>query len=632
MDQEGLSLESEVVSVLEHASAGMNFVLSGGAGSGKTYSLVQVIGGLLQTYPAVTIACVTYTNAAVHEIRSRVDNKRLRVSTIHDFLWDAIGSFQSELKTVLLRSLEGETPVIKPGSVVVVPNLFEGKAIQYKEYKRLADGIVSHDEVIILARAMFEKYPKLRDIIRDRFSFILVDEYQDTAPEVVDILLEFLPQSSRFGVAGFFGDAMQAIYDDGIGDIRGWINRGQVVEVKKEQNRRNPRLVYELANELRNDGIVQRPSEDASAPNMRNGIVKDGTVHFYYTLGAHPDVNAVRAHLGWDFSDVAQTKELNLTHNLIAPQAGFGDLMAIYDKDGVIQFRDRIVEYLKKKNLLLDYDGLTFGEVLDALQNGQTGSELKAVSPTQSMQAFINVNPRLFTDAKSRNFLELRRMFLKKELLIDDKKQSEEDMARKGSNRCEFIKHVFRIQEVAHLYSSGKYNEFLRKTEFKLARASDKKVLKNYLEKIEGMANQPVIEVIEFAHTVGLCKKDDRLEDFIYRKPYLFERVKQVPYSSYQALYNYLEGRTGFSTQHKIKGLEFDRVLVVMNSGDWSKYNFGYLFEGTGNPTVLERTRKLFYVCCTRAKDSLAVYYHQPSEAVLTQAREWFGPENCKAL
>lgn len=41
MDQGGLNLEPEVIEVLEHVAAGKNFLLSGGAGSGKTYSLVR---------------------------------------------------------------------------------------------------------------------------------------------------------------------------------------------------------------------------------------------------------------------------------------------------------------------------------------------------------------------------------------------------------------------------------------------------------------------------------------------------------------------------------------------------------------------------------------------------------------
>ena len=36
-------LEPEVVQIFEHIKNGKNFLLSGGAGSGKTYSLVQVI-------------------------------------------------------------------------------------------------------------------------------------------------------------------------------------------------------------------------------------------------------------------------------------------------------------------------------------------------------------------------------------------------------------------------------------------------------------------------------------------------------------------------------------------------------------------------------------------------------------
>lgn len=63
MAQKGLKLEPEVVDILKHITEGKNFLLSGGAGSGKTYSLVQVIGELLRIDPCSFIACITYTNA-----------------------------------------------------------------------------------------------------------------------------------------------------------------------------------------------------------------------------------------------------------------------------------------------------------------------------------------------------------------------------------------------------------------------------------------------------------------------------------------------------------------------------------------------------------------------------------------
>lgn len=628
MAQNRIELEPEVIQVLQHVDAGRSFLLSGGAGSGKTYSLAQVIGELLRRDAASSIACITYTNAAVREIESRISSERLYVSTIHDFLWSAISPYQSELRKVLIKLLKEGTHLINPGSVEVTDEMLDGKVIQYKEYRILDKGIISHDEVIILACAVFERYSKIRNILRDKYRYILVDEYQDTAVDVIKILLDYLPQSSRNGVCGFFGDAMQSIYDDGIGSIKGYVDSGKVSEVKKEQNRRNPRIVYELANRLRSDGLQQHASNDEKAPNMCGGVVKDGTIRFYYSDGDADKLDDVRVALKWDFTDVRETKELNLTHNLIAPQAGFNELMEIYDKDCVLAFRDRIVKYIKGYDDINKFDDLSFGDVVAAVQAGKTGTALKAVSPTPTMTTFIAAHPHLLEEAKKCNFLEFRRMYVDKDQLLDDKKHSEADFARKGSQRCDFIKHVFKILTVVHLYQNRQYNEFLRKTEFRLYHHDDKARLRCCIDSVIAMSGKPIIEVIEYAHQEGLCIKDDRFEDFRNRKSYLFKRLTQVPCSAYQKLYDYLEGRTAYSTQHKIKGLEFERVLVVLDNGNWTKYNFDYLFEGGGNDSVRHRTQKLFYVCCTRAKDSLVVYFRNPSAATIAQAVTWFEPQN----
>jgi DNA helicase-2/ATP-dependent DNA helicase PcrA len=628
MGQTSIALEPELIQVLEHVDAGRSFLLSGGAGSGKTFSLVQVIGELIRRDPVSSIACITFTNAAVREVESRISSGRLYVSTIHDFLWSSISPYQSELRKVLLDLIKGDTPLIDPGSLEVTEEILNDKAIRYKEYRILDKGIISHDEVIVLACAVFERYPKIRDILRDKYRYILVDEYQDTDVNVVKILLDYLPQSSRSGVCGFFGDAMQSIYDHGVGTIKDYVDSGKIGEVRKEQNRRNPRLVYELANRLRSDGLQQHASKDEKAPNMSGGVVKEGTIRFYYSEGDADKLSDVRTNLMWDFADVLETKELNLTHNLIAPQAGFDELMKIYDKDGVLKFRDRIVRYIKDYDDITKYDALSFGEVIAALQAGKAGSALNAVSPTAGMKAFIAAHPNLLEEAKRCNFLEFRRMYVDKDELIDDKKHTEDDLSRKGSKRCDFVKHVFKILTVVHLYQRQQYNEFLRKTEFSLYRSSDKALLKACIDAIISMSEGPINDVIEYAHQHGLCIKDDQFEEFRTRKSYLFNRLIGVPCAAYQKLYNYLEGRTAYSTQHKIKGLEFERVLVILDNGNWSDYNFNYLFEGGGTDSVRLRTQKLFYVCCTRAKDFLAVYFRNPSPATIAQASIWFAPQN----
>jgi DNA helicase II / ATP-dependent DNA helicase PcrA len=68
--------------------------------------------------------------------------------------------------------------------------------------------------------------------------------------------------------------------------------------------------------------------------------------------------------------------------------------------------------------------------------------------------------------------------------------------------------------------------------------------------------------------------------------------------------------------------------LDALDNGAWNNYNFVNLFLNSGTPTVLARTQKIFYVCCTRSKENLAVFFHQPSPQVIAKATEWFGAEN----
>lgn len=103
-----LSLEPEVQQIFQLIDNGRNFLLSGGAGSGKTYSLVSVIRQVITENPTAKVACMTYTNAAVKEIEERVNHKNLNVSTIHDFLWDNIKHFQKELKEAIISLANNE--------------------------------------------------------------------------------------------------------------------------------------------------------------------------------------------------------------------------------------------------------------------------------------------------------------------------------------------------------------------------------------------------------------------------------------------------------------------------------------------------------------------------------------------
>ncbi len=107
--------------------------------------------------------------------------------------------------------------------------------------------------------------------------------------------------------------------------------------------------------------------------------------------------------------------------------------------------------------------------------------------------------------------------------------------------------------------------------------------------------------MLNFADEKGIVKKDDNFTNFVNENQYVYQRVKSLPFTEIVNLYKFEEDLTPYSTQHGIKGAEFDNVFVTLDNGRWNQYNFKYLFEETsGKESVIERTQKIFYVCCSR--------------------------------
>lgn len=94
-----------------------------------------------------------------------------------------------------------------------------------------------------------------------------------------------------------------------------------------------------------------------------------------------------------------------------------------------------------------------------------------------------------------------------------------------------------------------------------------------------------------------------------------------VPFSELEKYAAYVTDNTRFATHQGVKGLEFPRVMVIMDDTQARGFLFSYekLFgakaktdtdiknEHEGKDTSISRTAHLFYVACTRAQKSLAV-------------------------
>ena len=359
---------------------------------------------------------------------------------------------------------------------------------------------------------------------------------------------------------------------------------------------------------------------------MQNDQIKQGSVLFIYSQDG--DIEQLKSFLsndhGWDFSDSSKTKELNLTHNLIAEKAGFKTLMDIYDKDPVIALKNDILERYRGDTSIQINEEQSFDQVVNEMQLKNKAKQLKK-------DILLEQHLELYNSLKDKPFKEVKKIYFSKDQLIDDKKQDENDENKKGSKRDNLIKHLFKIQNNINLYQTKQYNEFLRKTDYKIKNIESKITLKQKIEELANTGDKTIEEIIKLADEIGVCRiDDDKLKNFKNQNEYLYNRVKDVKFSEFQKLYEYLEGKTPFSTQHKTKGSEYDNVLVILDNGKWNKYNFEYLFKKRSDSTdrVLQRTQKIFYVCCTRAKEGLTVFYHEPSEAVIKKAKEWFGEKN----
>ncbi|MEZ7637992.1 ATP-dependent helicase [Streptococcus parasanguinis] len=623
------TVEPEVEKVLEVIKQGQNFILEGGAGSGKTYSLISIIEKISMEEPKKSIVCITYTNNAVAEIRARIINDNLRVSTIHDFIWHVIENFQKEIKECLVELINDDAQIlfVAPkevlGEELISLDYFDGVRVEYTEWYSMSiteqnKVQISHDHILIVAEKMFSKYKKLSDILKDTANYIFVDEYQDTSPLVVKILLEHLKKSTRDNIVGFFGDSMQSIYDSGVGNIDSY----GLEKIQKNQNRRNPRKVINLANKFRSDGLVQIPSSDVAAPNMNNGNVIEGTVKFIYGDGiTHlEDLRNSELFKELEFDIPQKTKELRLTHKLNAETAGFSKLFELYSSDLLVKL---ITDMKKKFNAseLVD-KGKTFEELVEEAQIVVRKGGPLIIDIVKSIPELLAI----YEEIKTFSFEEvISKSKVNKDSLLAYKFNGLSSRYEAGTDRDRILQRLDLIFELIELYKIGKHNEFLRITCFKITSSADKINLSKIMKEISD--NDITIgKVIKLAERTGLISKDDLFTNFIENKGYyLWLRLEKLPFQEYVNSIAYLREYVSVITQHKVKGSEYENVLVLLDNGRWNQYNFNSIFgKGSSNEKVQNRTKKLFYVTITRAMKNLIVFMPCNDQQILEKAKDYF--------
>ena len=566
-----------------------SFIMTAGAGSGKTTSLVKALGYIGKTHRnklrrnKQRVACITYTTGAEQEILSEVENDLLfHVSTIHSFLWNIISPFQEDIKRWVIIKVEDKISDLKNkrenfSSRVhqstrdknleetlyyedVLVKLNNVNLFRYELGSRYEEGILGHDDIIKAGTWLILNKPLLRQIIAFKYPLFFVDESQDTFPIIVDSLLSIKNDSSM--MIGFFGDPIQRIYGTGIGKIE--VNE-EWESITKRENFRNSQAVLKVINNIRlqADGIQQSFSSGNTDGKVFCFISQSPCDRAKQIEKCKDIVAEMTGDTLWNNkNDRPDPKILVIVHRMAANRLGFPSLFSAFNDGTSESLKDGFSE--GDHWLLRPFLQVLAPLCISFEKNDQFSliSLLRAYSPLLDKAAIKRA------ESQERYLVRL------KELVVALHAMFEPSSGKTIKEVLDFASKerlLFLDERISH-YLSNKQGQSEIEGEEKLAQA-----ISNYLS----------------------CSAHEMIK-----------------------YYHYIENESPYSTQHGVKGAEFERVIVILDDEEGrghTQYSYEKLLQlkdlsktdleriEAGEDSVLDRTRRLFYVCCSRAMKDLCI-------------------------
>jgi DNA helicase-2/ATP-dependent DNA helicase PcrA len=587
-----------------NSSPPRKFMMIAGAGSGKTTSLIKGLTEILNKHSGELIlrrqkvACITFTDIAAGEIWEDVGNNPLvQVSTIHSFLWSLVRSFHSDIKEWVENRIDEKLVELREKATSFGPRvqqrtrdknqrdiaryeqqqgrLSQVRSFTYGTGSDYVNGVLGHGDIIKMVPKFIVERPLMRNLLAQQYPFLFVDESQDTMPDVVSALMAVAEQLGDRFCLGFFGDPMQRIYLTGIGEIPvgpGWVT------ITKPENFRCPTAVLNVANAIRRDGdgLVQTRGRMTGPEDAL--VSMPGSAHlFILPIDGTRDqkIAQVRAWIArtnadpsWHTDESAKSvKLLVIVHRMAAKRLGFGDLYAALNDNAPEKFKNGFL------------DGTAW--------------------PVRPFNSFVLP---LVSASKKNSEFEVMQVLRSQSPLLSRENLSGVNIAERLAELRRFTEDLQRMMEQG---SSATNADVLRHINASRVITLDPRLL-SYLTE-EGK-NAEVAEHEEDGEE--LTKEISAMAAFL-----------ACPASQFWGYYKYVNDDSPFSTQQGIKGAEFERVLVILDDDEGTHLQFSYDKylgikplsdrENTnrleGKETVIERTRRLLYVCCTRALKDLVV-------------------------
>ncbi|MBT2286068.1 ATP-dependent helicase [Paenibacillus polymyxa] len=113
-------------------------------------------------------------------------------------------------------------------------------------------GILEHDDVLFFSYQLLKKYPFVLNVVRSKFPYMFIDEFQDTNPIQIEILKLIGAQET---IVGIIGDEAQSIFgfQGAVPAQFSSFKLPGLVEYVIEDNRRSTNSIIDILNIIRKD-------------------------------------------------------------------------------------------------------------------------------------------------------------------------------------------------------------------------------------------------------------------------------------------------------------------------------------------------------------------------------------------
>ena len=578
-----------------------------GAGSGKTRVITFRIAHMLDKgIPQSQILALTFTNKAAKEMTDRIKSltqkklQNLTISTFHAFGvkilrqeitklgWRENFSIYDETDRVALIKECGRELKFSPEAMDIytignlISNIKTGRKNwetandMYKPlYELYQEGLklynaVDFDDLIVLPIKLFREFPEVLARYRERYKYIMVDEFQDTSHQQYEMMHLLADQN-----VAVVGDDDQSIYSWRGADYQNIINFEhdfKVQEIRLEQNYRSTETILEAAN-----GVISH-NTNRKDKKLWSGNGGGKPIEVFMPQNETDEANfiaesilgiAMDEHRKYDEFGVlmrANTQgrvleEALLENNIPYTMSGGTSFFERKEIKDIVSYLRVIANHDDDINLIRILNTPRRGIGRATIQMLNDEALLNGCTMWNAMDSLINRPGSPANDAVKEDLAE----FMK---LIEDERQK----ILTGRGLSNKVRQM--IEDIDYKdYLIGEFGKSQKAVQFKLMNIES---LLNSIDAWEKDPDNDNPSVFNYLNRITLVSQDNSDD-------------------------NDNKGKVNLMTIHASKGLEFP-VVFIAGCEEGLIPHARSVAENDGD---VEEERRLFYVAITRARDKL---------------------------